>query len=55
MVQSFVVKVNGNVAAVTSGFYYANLFSVEQTWGGDIPPREGDSIVVPMGQTLIID
>jgi hypothetical protein len=55
MQTSFVVKINGNVAAVTKGFYYANRYSAEATWGGDIPPREGDSIVVPMGQTLIID
>jgi len=47
MTQSFVVKVNGSLASVNSGFYYANRYSVEATWGGDIPPRDGDSIVVP--------
>jgi hypothetical protein len=25
---------------------YANKFSDEATWGDDIPPREGDSIVI---------
>jgi hypothetical protein len=55
MKNSFDVKINGNIAAVTKGFYYANRYSVEATWGGDIPPREGDSIVIPMGQTLLLD
>ena len=52
---SFQVLVAGNKAAVFQAFAYANRFSDDDTWGGDIPPREGDSIVVPAGQTLIID
>jgi G8 domain/IPT/TIG domain len=51
----FEVKVNGNNAALFQNFFYANKFSDEATWGGDIPPREMDSIAVPAGETLIVD
>ena len=34
---------------------YANRFSDEATWGGDIPPREMDSIAIPEGESLVID
>lgn len=30
-------------------------FSDEVTWGGDIPPIEGDFVVVPEGKTLLMD
>jgi len=49
------VKINGNNAAIFQTFVYANKFSDELTWGGDIPPREMDSIAIPEGETLIID
>ena len=52
---SFEVTVDGNRAAIFQNFFYANKFSDEATWGGDIPPRDMDSIVVPAGETLIID
>lgn len=51
----FDVLINGNKAAVESTFIYANKFSEEATWGGDIPPREMDSFAVPLGETLIMD
>lgn len=47
--------INGNKAAKFDNFFYANKFSEEITWGGDIPPREMDSIFVPPDETLIID
>lgn len=28
---------------------------MEGTWGGDIPPRDGDIVYVPAGQTLLVD
>jgi hypothetical protein len=24
-------------------------------WGGDIPPRDGDVVIVPMGKVLMVD
>lgn len=47
--------IDGGIAFANQQFIYANKFSDEETWGGDIKPREMDSIVVPRGQTLIID
>lgn len=49
------VSVNNQVAVVSNGFYYANAWSDDLVWGGDIPPRDGDVVVVPVGQTLIVD
>ena len=34
---------------------YANYWSDVESWGGEYLPKEGDSIVILKGQTLIID
>jgi G8 domain len=39
----------------TTGFFYANSWSDDAIWGGDIPPRDGDVVVIPEGQTLMVD
>ena len=49
------MKINGNNAAIFQTFIYANRYSDEATWGGDIPPREMDSIAIPLGESLVID
>ena len=50
------VEVDGNFA-ITLGytFYYIDLWSSNYTWGGELPPEEGDFVVVPRGQTIAID
>ena len=50
------VEVDGNFA-ITNGhtFYYIDLWSSNYTWGGQLPPEDGDFIVVPKGQTVAID
>ena len=50
------VEVDGNFA-ITYGhtFYYIDLWSSNYTWGGQLPPEDGDFIVVPRGQTVAID
>lgn len=35
--------------------FFQDVWSSPYTWGGESPPREGDFIVVPKGQTLLID
>lgn len=30
-------------------FYYGLLWSNDESWGGEAPPREGDSVYVPAG------
>ena len=36
-------------------FWYVDLWSSRFTWGGEDPPREGDFVVIPRGQTLVLD
>lgn len=30
-------------------------WSDQATWGGEVPPREGDTVYVPPGMTLLVD
>lgn len=53
---SFQVSVNSqNSAIMTDNFFYANNWSDDPVWGGDVPPRDGDVVVIPMGQVLMVD
>ena len=36
-------------------YRYTDLWSARSTWGGDLPPFEGDSVVVPAGVTIQLD
>jgi len=36
-------------------FRYVSLWSDSETWGGDIPPMEGESVAIPEGQHLLFD
>ncbi len=36
-------------------FFYGLRWSNAKTWGGDLPPRNGDTVYNPAGQTLIVD
>jgi len=51
------VKVSGSNALVKDGvvFYYGLIYSNILSWGGESYPRDGDSIYVPKGRTLIVD
>jgi hypothetical protein len=39
----------GNAAIGDLVFRYVSLWSDEETWGGDTPPLEGESISIPKG------
>lgn len=53
---SFVVNSNGNEARIaTRPYAYIDRWSNEATWGGESLPREGDSVYVPKGMTLLVD
>ena len=45
----------GNVATQNLIFRYVSLWSDPITWGGDIPPIEGESVAIPKGQHLLFD
>lgn len=36
-------------------FYYGLLWSNDISWGLEVKPRAGDSVLVPKGQTIIVD
>lgn len=48
---------NGINAIVPEGlfFYYGLLWSEDASWGLEAAPREGDSVFVASGRTLIIN
>ena len=48
---SLSISVNSNNAIIADGveFHYGLKWSEDATWGGDAPPRAGDSIYVPKG------
>lgn len=53
---SFVVISDGNPAKIQSDkFLYMDRWSEQSTWGGEAIPREGDSVYVPVGMTLLVD
>ena len=39
----------------TEPFLYIDRYSDDRTWGGEAPPREGDSVYVPKGMNLLMD
>lgn len=53
---SFVVQINSNTASINCDqFMYAYRWSDELTWGGDLPPTDGDTVYVPVGMVLLVD
>ena len=36
-------------------FFYIDLWSSRFTWGGEEPPRTDDFVVIPFGQTILLD
>ena len=49
------VKGHGYATASADTYWYVDLWSRKTTWGGDPPPIEGDSVVIPKGQTVLLD
>jgi len=51
------ITVDGLGHAATQGlvFRYVSLWTDTETWGGDIPPIEGESVAIPTGQHLLVD
>ena len=46
---------NGYAATQSHKFLYIDRWSDSNTWGGELPPVEGESVFVPKGQTLLVD
>ena len=45
----------GNVFTRRHKFQYVSLWSSINTWGGELPPLEGESIWIPPGMHLLVD
>lgn len=45
----------GCVASMGKTFLYVSKWSDPETWGGDLPPQEGEAVHVPKGQHLLFD
>ena len=41
--------------APNTSYTYTDLWSAKTTWGGDAPPRAGDSVVVTTRQFIVLD
>ncbi|XP_052245987.1 fibrocystin-L-like isoform X3 [Dreissena polymorpha] len=59
-VQADVLVTAGGKRAVpgtlgASSFYYVDLYSSGATWGGGPVPGEGDMVVIPQGQIVLLD
>jgi len=48
-------SVNGYASMQGNDFTYANYWTDLETWGGEYAPQDGESIVIPKGQMLIVD
>ncbi|XP_077992871.1 fibrocystin-L-like [Glandiceps talaboti] len=46
---------NGIATQDDADYYYVDVWSSIYTWGGLDPPVEGDFVIVPAGQTLVLD
>lgn len=47
---------DGSPAKVnTEPYFYGDRWSEQATWGGEALPREGDTVYVPKGMTLVVD
>eukprot|EP00976_Prorocentrum_cordatum_P098231 1191315-Prorocentrum_minimum.AAC.1 len=45
----------GMAASMGKSFLYTDRWSAPSTWGGNPPPREGESVVIPFGQHILLD
>lgn len=51
------IQFEGSGFAIVNGtkYFYIDRWSDENTWGGIAPPREGESVSIPSGQTILLD
>jgi hypothetical protein len=46
---------NGHASMQGHSYRYANYWSDIDTWSGEFKPQDGNTVVIPQGQTLIFD
>jgi hypothetical protein len=54
---SLLINVAGKGDANTNGlkFLYVYRWSDRSTWGGEVPPRKGESVHIPAGKNILLD
>jgi hypothetical protein len=45
----------GSVATKRKVYQYVNMWSNDDTWGGEFPPMEDESVYIPKGLNLLVD
>ena len=43
------------IIQISADFNYVNLWSSPYSWGGADPPEDGDMVVIPSGETIVVD
>lgn len=51
----YVTNANYGYAAGSFTYQYVDLWSRRSTWGGNLPPIDGDSVYIPAGATVMLD
>ncbi|XP_054766411.2 fibrocystin-L-like [Lytechinus pictus] len=46
---------NGIATQDNADYFYIDVWSSVYTWGGNDPPIEGDFVIIPQGQTILLD
>jgi len=45
----------GNAVTGDVTFLYADRWSSSTTWGGEVPPKKGETVQIPVGMTILLD
>ncbi|GAQ89759.1 hypothetical protein KFL_005590010 [Klebsormidium nitens] len=53
--KGFAAVGGANSSQTTVTYQYVDLWSRNSTWGGTAPPVAGDSVLLPAGQTVLLD
>ena len=55
LLMSYLIHKPSKLLQNNSEFWYVDAWSSNFTWGGASPPGEGEFVVVPEGQLLLLD
>ena len=50
-----ITTTSGYAVLMDVTFLYADRWSSPTTWGGEVPPKEGESVQIPVGMTILLD
>jgi len=50
-----ILTASGNAVLKGVKFLYADRWSSATTWGGEVPPKAGETVQIPVGMTILLD